>query len=218
MPSETDPATTPDIELLVVRAGRTCWDESQRVQGRTDLPLTDRGREDIIAALDASTAMVPDRLAVVFTGPDEASQATAAIVADRFGGKVKTLDGLIGWDFGLWHGLHEDELAARYARAWERWVEDPTSVTPPNGEHADDVRQRLQEALARVLDKAASKPVGVVLRPLQMAMLARWLDGESIDDLWAHANRVPGVQRIAIDPDTMRGSVLASTAKAGTSA
>lgn len=206
-----DPA---EVQFLVVRAGRTCWDEAQRVQGRTDLPLTERGRADVIAALEAAKALAPDKLAFVYTGPDEASEETARLVADRFGGKVKVLDELIGWDFGLWHGLHEEELAARYARAWERWLEDPTAVTPPNGERASDVQTRVAAALHRIAYKAESKPVAAILRPLQSALLHCWLNDRPINDLWEVAYRVPTAFRVALDPETLQGRIIGAITKA----
>lgn len=208
-------ASEPQVEILIVRAGRTCWDESQRVQGRTDLPLTDRGRGDVVSALEAAAHLAPSRIAVVYTGPDEASEETAWLVANRFGGKLKVLDELVGWDFGLWHGLQEDELSARYAKAWERWVEDPTAVTPPNGERADDVQERVAGALQRAARKAESKPVAVVLRPLQIALLTRWLSAGSMLDLWAVAHQAPPVLRVRLNPETLQGRILAHVAKAG---
>jgi broad specificity phosphatase PhoE len=204
-----------EATFLVVRAGRTCWDEAQRVQGKTDLPLTRRGRDDVLAALEAAPSLIPQRLAIVYCGPDEASEQTAQLVAERFGGKVKVLDELVGWDFGLWHGLHEDELASRYATSWERWVEDPTTVTPPNGERASDVQERVAEALRLAAHKAQCKPVAVVLRPLQLAMLTRLLRGEPMHHLWTLAYQAPAMARVALDRQALLGRVLASIAQVG---
>lgn len=214
-PIAREQAPSPDIELLIVRAGRTCWDETERVQGRTDLPLTDRGRADVIAALEAAAHLVPTRLGVVYTGPDEASEATASLVADRFGGKVKILDELIGWDFGLWHGLQEDELRTRYAKAWERWVADPTAVTPPNGEQCADVQDRIASSIRRAARKAESKQVAMVLRPLQIALLTQWLEASPIANLWTFAHQTPPVLRVRLHPRTLEGRTIAAVAKVG---
>lgn len=214
-PMAREQAPPPDIELLIVRAGRTCWDEAERVQGRTDLPLTDRGRADVIAALEAGAHLVPSKLAVVYTGPDEASEATASLVTDRFGGKVKVLDDLVGWDFGLWHGLQEDELRTRYTKAWERWVADPTAVTPPNGERCVDVQERVSDAIRRAARKAESKQVAVVLRPLQIALLSQWLDASPIANLWTVAHQTAPMLRVRLHPQTLEGRTIAAVAKAG---
>jgi len=39
------------IDLLLVRSGRTEWEEAGRLQGQADLPLSEAGREVVLANL-----------------------------------------------------------------------------------------------------------------------------------------------------------------------
>ena len=52
--------------IALVRHGRTQWNEEQRIQGRTNLALTARGRDDILQLASFVSLMNP---AVIYTSP-----------------------------------------------------------------------------------------------------------------------------------------------------
>src|SRR5688572_29219178 len=95
-------AKTQTCRLLLMRTGSTEWDEAGRLQGSVDLPLSAAARQgvnDQIGMLGAA------ELAVVLTGPDEASRETAEIVADQTGCSPKVVDDLREINLGLWEGM-----------------------------------------------------------------------------------------------------------------
>lgn len=47
----TKPGT---VTLTLVRSGATEWDDAGRLQGATDLPMSESGREALLATLDSS--------------------------------------------------------------------------------------------------------------------------------------------------------------------
>jgi len=170
--------------VLLLRSGRTAWDDEGRLQGRTDLPLSENGRSSFIAGL--THALGPDELGfpTVYHGPDEASKESAQLVAERTGAKLKQVKELGGMDVGLWDGLLDSELLERYPRAVKQWREDASIVTPPEGETIAELADRLLSALVRVLDKSGDRPVVVVLRPLGYGLLAGLLSGRGASNLW----------------------------------
>ncbi|MFG0275099.1 MAG: histidine phosphatase family protein [Phycisphaerales bacterium] len=186
------------FRLLLVRSGATAWDEAERLQGDNDLPLSDAGKAETAAAIQA---VDPEQLAVVLTSPDEASRQTAAMLAERTGARTRKLDALTEVDFGLWEGLVERELRDRYAKAFGAWEEDPTGVTPPDGETIAESAERVLPALRKALDKAGAEQVAVVLRPVAHAIVRCRVLGRPMTDLWPVLEEAPACEWLEADRD-----------------
>ncbi|AAZ98664.1 alpha-ribazole-5`-phosphate phosphatase CobC, putative [Thiobacillus denitrificans ATCC 25259] len=125
-------------------------------RGRSDAPLTPRGREQMHAAL----AVLPPWGAVVSSPArrclDFASEMAAARGIDcRVDADWQELD------FGTWEGLRPDEAAARDAAAHAAFLCDPRRHAPPGGESLDALDARVEAALAR-LGETARVPTLVV--------------------------------------------------------
>jgi len=173
------------IRLLLIRTGPTCWDGGGRLQGSCDLPLSDGGRAEV-ETLVRSLGRVS--LASVVCAPDEASVATAKLVAGagrRIPCKVLALPELADPHVGLWEGMRQADLEDRYPRAWGQFTEDVLSVTPPEGETIESLQARVMPALSRVAAKArAGARICIVLRPLAMGILRCRLKGVSLTEAW----------------------------------
>ncbi len=170
---------TDETSSLIIRSGATEWNDVGRLQGATDLPLSDSGREAISSLAES---LPEDAVAVVLTAPDEASVATGEILARRTGAKVKALDDLREIDFGLWEGLPEDTLLERYAKSYKQWQDDPGSVTPPDGESIEHLEARLFRSIRRAIEKGPRRPVAVVLRPHCNALMRCRLQGRPLSE------------------------------------
>jgi len=173
------------IRLLLIRTGPTCWDGGGRLQGSCDLPLSDGGRAEV-ETLVRSLGRVS--LASVVCAPDEASVATAKLVAGagrRIPCKVLALPELADPHVGLWEGMRQADLEDRYPRAWGQFTEDVLSVTPPEGETIESLQARVMPAISRVAAKArAGARICIVLRPLAMGILRCRLKGVSLTEAW----------------------------------
>lgn len=155
--------------LLLVRSGPTEWDLQGRLQGQADLPLAP-------GAHSATQNWTPtpgiNGPVTVLCGPDESCRAAAETLAEIAGAKLTISEELRELNLGLWSGLRIDELETRFERAGTQWLEDPASVTVPEGE----THTALDERLLTVIEKAISKrrtstSVAVVLRPIAYALV-----------------------------------------------
>ncbi|MFN7019744.1 MAG: histidine phosphatase family protein [Phycisphaerales bacterium] len=170
--------------LLILRAGATDWDLADRVQGRTDLPLAPRGREAITKVIER---LGHPPLAVVLSAEDEASRASAELLAEASRSKVVLVPSLAERSLGLWEGVLRAELEDRFCRAGKRWGENPSCVTPPEGESSDEFAERVISGLKRAMTRVKAKGsrrsslgppmVGVVLRPIAEAVVRCSLAG-----------------------------------------
>jgi len=176
-------STRESIRVLLFRAGQTQWEVAGRIGGSSDVPLADVGRNHVRTCIEQLQGI---KLATIYCGPDEASQASAKDLAEATGSKVRVVDDLAEIHLGLWEGMSELELSDRCPTAYRQWLEDPTSVSAPEGETVDDVQARVLEVLARTFEKTkpSSGPIAVVLRPVTLGIVSCALDGSSCKSIW----------------------------------
>ncbi|MEA2171561.1 MAG: hypothetical protein QOF76_4861 [Solirubrobacteraceae bacterium] len=149
--------------LMLVRHGETEWSRDKRHTGRTDLPLTPKGREQ---ALLSGRRFAGKSFALVLISP----LARARETADLAGlGEVAQPDpNLMEWDYGDIEGRTTDEIRAEVP-GWDIWDDGP-----PGGETLDVVGERAD----LVIDRAMAADGDVVLFShghLLRVLGARWL-------------------------------------------
>lgn len=200
------------LTLLLMRCGATEWEEAGRVAGAVDLPLTPAGR----AAVEQESQGLRGRsLSAVLTGPDEASLETARIYAKAVGVKPTTVAGLHEIRLGLWEGLRAAQLEEKYPKAYRQWLEDPAAVLLPGGEAVQEAMERLVSELARAVErlKDTSEGVGVVLRPLALAIVRCWLEQRPTAGLWVASGR-PNLEWHVVSRERLRQAREASRVEA----
>jgi len=187
-----------DARLILVRSGPTEWDESGRLGGGADLPLSAAGierTESLVSGLDEA------KVAAVLTAPDEASLATV---------KSRILDELREVGLGLWEGLRPDDLEERYPRVCKQWLASPEGVRVPEGEPVVEARDRLINALLKGIDKAkcdGDHPVIVVLRPMAFAVLMRAIDPSAAAESWEQITGGPAVRKLTASRAGLRDAL-----------
>jgi len=137
------------MRLILVRHGETGGNPSARLQGRTDLSLSEIGRAQARAAGQALRTDALDRL--VASDMKRASE-TADIIASCQAAPVPVvLDSrLREVDLGLWEGMTLDEVRRAFPGELEHWLGSP-QATPPEGEPAADVGGRISRFVTELL-------------------------------------------------------------------
>ena len=153
--------------VVLIRPGCTDYDEQHRIQGALDLPLNDRGRQQVDRLIDELRGQ---KLEKIFTSSSEPAHSTAIAVGDRLDVPVKELDGLRNFDQGLWQGLQVDDVRRKYPKAYKQWNESPESICPPEGEPVDELAERVRHALRKPMKRGtrfavvASEPIATLIR------------------------------------------------------
>ena len=127
--------------IWLVRHGQTEWARLGRHTGRTDIPLTDEGR-DQAQALGTRLRGEHDTFALALTSPRVRASATADLAG--FGDTATVEPDLAEWDYGALEGLTTSEIKATYPD-WTIWT-GPW----PDGETIEEVGVRADRVLARV--------------------------------------------------------------------
>ena len=120
--------------LHLVRHGHTLWNDTGGVAGRTDIALSDRGRE-AVDALRPSLQALLDGLArppVWVCSSLQRTAETANRLAD--GATVMRDARLVELDFGDWEGSTWEAVHRDHEAQLADWGEDWVDGAPPNGE------------------------------------------------------------------------------------
>jgi broad specificity phosphatase PhoE len=98
-------------ELVLVRHGETVWHHDNRYAGRSDVALTDRGRDQAeqLARWAGGT-----RIDAVHTSPLQRARDTAEPAGRALGVAVAVDERLVEVDFGRGDGLTRDEMRERF--------------------------------------------------------------------------------------------------------
>jgi probable phosphoglycerate mutase len=157
----------PVPEVLLVRHGETEWSASGRHTGRTDIPLTDRGRAQARAL---GAALAGRSFALVLTSP----LARAADTSRLAGLEATVDDDLREWDYGDHEGRTTPEIR-KEDPGWTVW-RGPL----PGGERPEQVAARADRVIERIL--AAGGDVALFSHGHFLRVLtARWLELPAVE-------------------------------------
>lgn len=169
------------MKVALIPCGMTDWRAAGRLLGRAEL--------DLAPAAEGQCAAWGEQLrsaglGKVFHSPDGLSKATAQHIARRLNVPAKVLSGLREVDLGLWSGLTEEQLKARFPKAHRQLVDSPLNVVPPEGEDFAEAAKRMRACFKKRIKPNGKVGIGLVMRPLAFAM-ARWvLEGVQSTKLW----------------------------------
>lgn len=150
-------------ELWLVRHGETAWSLSGQHTGRTDIPLTPRGRQQ---AELLGRRLVKKTFALVLTSPLSRARETCELSGQ--GQSAIPDDDLLEWDYGAYDGKTSAEIRKDVA-GWTIWT-----GAVRGGESADEVGERVDRVIARAL--AANGDVALYAHGHVLRILAaRWL-------------------------------------------
>lgn len=132
----------PKGEVWLVRHAATEWADAGRHTGRTDVPLTDPGRDDARAL---APRLAGETFAAVRCSPLARARETATLAGVDLDGSNVTLDeDLVEWDYGDYEGITTPQIREQRP-GWFLWADGC-----PGGETADDVGARVDRVIAAV--------------------------------------------------------------------
>lgn len=131
------------VRFAVIRHAPTEWNAIGRVQGRTDIPLSEVGR-----AIAAGWSLPPDLSEFqAIASPLARTVETAHLLLGR---KAATDERLVEMDWAVWEGRELPGLRAELGDLMVAWEADGLDFRAPGGESPRDVQARLAPLLTEV--------------------------------------------------------------------
>ncbi|HSF22344.1 MAG TPA: histidine phosphatase family protein, partial [Burkholderiales bacterium] len=136
-----------ETTLIVIRHGETAWNREKRMQGTTDTPLSEVGREQARAL---GRRLAAHAFAALYTSDLARAWDTARAIAEFTGREAVTDPRLQERRFGIFEGLTAEEIVARYPEEHARFASRDPDYAVPGGESARSFTERCIGCLAEI--------------------------------------------------------------------
>ncbi|MCX8030151.1 MAG: histidine phosphatase family protein [Thermodesulfovibrionales bacterium] len=160
--------------LYLIRHGATAGDDVKRYKGSIDVPLSERGVEQINRSLnfiqEHSKKTVLHRqqnylvdihggqtngdgtLKAVYCSPLSRAVKSAEIIANHYGIRPIEVADLTERNFGSWEGMTYLEIKEKFPEEFSKWASNPLKYCPPGGESTIEVRDRVIKAIENIVN------------------------------------------------------------------
>lgn len=145
--------------VYLVRHGETDWNKENRFQGRTDIPLSEKG----IWQAEKAGQHLKDQFDIVYASPLTRTMETAKLISGDSGLKPIAYDDFIEIDFGKWEGLRFDEVKEKYSNEYKLWKTDDKTGPLVGGEQSiKNASIRGKKALTDIVNDNPDKRILIV--------------------------------------------------------
>lgn len=153
--------------LVLLRHGETEWSRDRKHTSRTDLDLTEHGREQAKLAVQTLDHLALDNPLVV-SSPRKRALTTAELA----GLTVDEVSPLLAeWDYGDYEGLTTHEIRTE-TPGWLLWT-----YGCPGGESVDQVSMRADQAVSYALERMVDRDVVFVGHGhFSRSVVTRWVE------------------------------------------
>lgn len=166
------------MKLYILRHGETEWNREDRVQGRMDSPLTEKGLEDI-ASMAEELSVIP--IDICYTSDLPRAKKTAeGLINDR---KIQIIEEealrelpLGPWEGKLFKEVQKDPKSVVY-------FETPDRFSFPDLENFHDLYKGIEEFI-RKLERDPKDHVLIVAHGVSIRALLNVLEGVPVVNFW----------------------------------
>ena len=150
-------------EIWLLRHGETAWSLTGQHTGRTDLPLTEAGKQRAEAL---GRYLAGRKFDLVLSSPLARAAETCRLAG--FGEVVRFADDLMEWDYGEYEGLRPADILEKQP-GWTIWTDGV-----PRGETVEQVGERARKVI--VLGEAIDGDIAIFSHGHLLRILAAcWL-------------------------------------------
>lgn len=148
------------MEILLVRHGESVWNKEQRIQGRKDPGLSERGRRQARAL---AKRLKRDKIEIIYSSGLKRCAQTARIIAEETKAAVKTYPQIEEIILGDWQGKTVEQVKKEYPGIYKAWLKAPSTARIPGWEGIAKFTGRVEKAFKSILnDNDSASSVCVV--------------------------------------------------------
>ncbi len=137
------------MRLILIRHGETLWNKEGRIQGTSDVELSEAGVEQ---ARKLALSLKDSDIGAIHASPLKRAYKTAEIINSFHQKTIEVHPDLMEMDQGDFEGLSFKELMAREKEFLHRWIADPASVKMPRGESLIELQTRAWRSMEKIIE------------------------------------------------------------------
>lgn len=156
------------MQLILIRHGKTDWNELERCQGSSDIPLN---RNGITQAEKLAKSLKNEKLDFIYSSDLLRARVTAEKIAGYHDLEIRLDSGFREMDQGDFEGLEFRFIREKYGHVLKEWRTNPETLIIPGGESLSAVQERAHSSVMKLLKNHTSKTVLVVSHNLTIVTL-----------------------------------------------
>lgn len=145
--------------IIAIRHGETTWNVDARIQGSLDIPLNATGHAQ---ALRLAQALAGEPIRAIYASDLTRAWETAQHLGRAHSLEVGPEKGLRERRFGEFEGKTFREIEACLPEQAQRWRQREPDFAPPGGESLVQLKQRVEEAAARLAARHPGELIALV--------------------------------------------------------
>lgn len=174
------------MEIYIVRHGETLWNRDKRLQGSTDIALSDYGRE---LAVETGQNLSHIQFDKVFSSPLQRAYETAGLILPGQKDEIITDDRIRELNFGIYEGKTMPELKSDPDGYFQYFFDAPEKYqAPAQGESLTHLCERAADFLTEVIEPLAdtcSRIMIVAHGAINKAMMMHVKNERDLSRFWA---------------------------------
>tara|TARA_B100000686_G_scaffold102585_1_gene109895 strand:+ start:16291 stop:16929 length:639 start_codon:yes stop_codon:yes gene_type:complete len=190
------------LRLYLVRHGETVWNFENRIQGASDVPLNDRGREQ---AESLAIKLQKIQFFKILSSPLERAFETAKIISLTQESAISKVDCFAELDQGKLEGLKFKEIQEKFPDFSSKWRIVPGEVRMPGGETLNELQERAWQGIQNIYDEFSNEeePILIVSHNLAIICILSKILDVSLNEFRKFRQHNASVN--IIEHDSMRG-------------
>ncbi len=169
------------LEIDLIRHGESLFNRLGKVQGHTNSPLTDLGREQ---ARRVGKVLRARGLEAVYTSDLARALETAQIIGDMLGFEPIVLEGFREIALGQWEGRPIEEIRREDGRNLELWYSRPVEARIPGAESLGAFGERVLGTFQEVLSRHDEGRIALVSHGGVLSVIISCVLGLDLNNLW----------------------------------
>ncbi len=147
------------VTLGMIRHGKTFWNIEKKIQGRTDIPLSDLGQEQVKFWAEVLKNEIFD---FIISSPMVRARQTARIIGNILNLDIVVEKGLVEQDFGSWEGKTLKQVYNIWPETEKQLLVQGLDFCPEKGESKRSVRKRALIGLKKYANQPNGKRILVI--------------------------------------------------------
>ena len=165
--------------LLIVRHGETEWNAEGRIQGHTDIGLSENGAQQ---ARSLGQRLADRQIDVAYSSALKRTSETARLALGHRNVVLNETPRLREYHKGIFEGMTLTEIQTQFPDEYPKYLEKDLSYAPEGGETTRDVSTRMASIFQEIKAKHLDETVLVVshggaLRAAMVSLLGMPLEG-----------------------------------------
>ncbi|MBB6447676.1 histidine phosphatase family protein [Bacillus benzoevorans] len=169
------------LYLYIVRHGETEWNAAERIQGRLDSRLTEKGRS---YAKRLGERLKDTEFTRIIASPSQRTLETAQLLRGERDIPVIQDERIMEMAMGPWQGMTKAEIRLQYPNEYDWFMSRPELYQNIGAETFFDMKERAEKFLAEMRNGTLNGNVLVVSHGLLIKALFAIFKGVEIKDIW----------------------------------